>query len=369
MTLEIKQIDVSDHPEFDGHEKVLRAEDPSIGFLGFIGVHDTTIGPALGGCRFWTRYENEDEALTDVLRLSRGMTYKNALAQLPLGGGKSVIVGAEGAERPTDEQLRALGEAVDSLNGLYTTAEDVGMTVPFMKVIKEATDYVAGLPQDDPGVAGADPSPFTSHGVMRGIEAAVKVGMGKDTLEGVRVAISGMGNVGMGLAKLLHERGAKLTVCDIREDKVQEAARKFGAETISIEDYMGADVDVLAPCALGGVINDETIPMIKAGIVAGAANNQLKSPEHGQVLHDKGILYAPDYVINAGGVISIAMTGQKNAVVFDRLDQLKPTLIDIFTLSRQRNRPTAVVADEMAQTILMDAKVQKKNHKGLAEAV
>ena len=360
MTLIIKQIDVSSHPEFDGHQKVIRAEDASIGFLSFIGVHDTTIGPALGGCRYWTRYENEDEALTDVMRLSRGMTYKNALARLPLGGGKAVIVGAPGADRPSDEHLRALGQAVDSLNGTYITAEDVGMSVSFMQVINEVTDHVTGLPQNDPTVAGADPSPFTSYGVMRGIEAAVKVGMGKDTLEGVRVAISGMGNVGMGLAQLLHDRGAKLVVCDIREDKVAEAVERFGAEAISIEEYMGADVDVLAPCALGGVINDETVPMIKAGIVAGAANNQLRRPEHGQILHDKGILYAPDYVINAGGVISIAMTGEKMDVVYDRLDALKPTLIDIFTISRERNKPTGVVADEMAQAILMDAAEQKK---------
>ncbi len=360
MSLTIKTIDVSNHPEFDGHQQVIRAEDPSIGFLSFIGVHDTTIGPALGGCRFWTRYDSEDDALTDVMRLSRGMTYKNALAQLPLGGGKAVIVGAEGAERPTDEHLRALGQAVESLKGTYITAEDVGMSVAFMQIINEVTDHVTGLPQNDESVAGADPSPFTSYGTLRGVEAAVKVKLGKDSVEGVSVAIAGMGNVGMGLAKLLHARGAKLFVCDIRENKVQEAVEKFGATAIAIEDFMSADVDVLAPCALGGIINDETIDLIKAPIVAGAANNQLARPEHGKMLQDKGILYAPDYVINAGGVISIAMTGEKIETVNKRLDELKATLIDIFTISQQRNKPTAQVADEMAQTILEQAAKAKK---------
>lgn len=360
MALLIKQIDASSNPEFDGHEKIVRAEDPDTGFLGFIGVHDTTIGPALGGCRFWTRYENEDEALKDVLRLSRGMTYKNALARLPLGGGKAVIVGKEGATRPSDEELRMLGQAVDTLSGNYITAEDVGMSVSFMQVINEVTPHVKGLPQEDPNVAGADPSPFTSYGIMRGIEAAVKVGLGKDNVEGVKIAVAGLGNVGMGLCKLLHDRGAQLTVCDINDDKVAEAVAAFNAQPISVDEYIGADVDVLAPCALGGVINDESIEKIRASIVAGGANNQLARPENGQMLHDKGILYAPDYVINAGGVISIAMTGEQSSKVYERLDLLKTTLIDIFTISQGRNRPTAVVADEMAQAILQDAAAQKK---------
>ncbi|MFN3701751.1 MAG: Leu/Phe/Val dehydrogenase [Alphaproteobacteria bacterium] len=355
MTLILEHIDVSAHPEFFGHKIVLKAVDPASGLRAFIAVHDTTIGPSLGGCRFWTRYASEDEAITDVLRLSRGMTYKNSLARLKLGGGKAVIMGRPDALRPTREELLAFGRAVDSLKGQYITAEDVGVCVDDMKVIREVTEFVTGLPTSDPSLTGGDPSPFTAYGVFLGIKAAVKHKLQRDDLNGLRVAVSGLGNVGMDLCRRLHEVGAKLVVTDIRAQKVEEAVQSFGAVAVSPEEFMAANVDVLAPCALGGAVNDATIEAIQATIIAGAANNQLQRPEHGEILFKKGILYAPDYVINAGGVISVAMSGEPLEVTLERIEELGETLGAIFRQSERLSLPTSVVADKIAEKILEDA--------------
>ncbi|MAE51531.1 MAG: hypothetical protein CMH27_06955 [Micavibrio sp.] len=351
-------MDVSGHEEYAGHQTVVKAYDPASGLVAFIAVHDTTIGPSLGGCRFWNRYNSEDEALTDALRLSRGMTYKNALARLPLGGGKAVIMAKPDAKAPTQEELKAFGRAVDFLNGEYITAEDVGVCVEDMMVIREVTEHVSGLPSDHDEITGGDPSPYTAYGVFLGIQASVKHKLGKDSLKDVRVAVAGLGHVGMDLCRRLHEAGAKLIVSDIRSDAMDTAASQYGAKTCKPDDFMALDVDVLAPCALGGVVNDDTIETIKAPIIAGAANNQLARSEHGTILHDKGILYAPDYVINAGGVISVAMSGQSVDKTMERLEELGETLAAIFRQSERLNLPTSVVADKIAEKIVEEAALE-----------
>lgn len=354
MTI-IVEMEVSGHPEYKDHKSVVKAYDPISGLTAFIAVHDTTIGPALGGCRFWTRYNSEDEALTDALRLSRGMTYKNALARLPLGGGKAVIMGKPGAKAPTQDELRAFARAVDFLDGEYITAEDVGVGVADMLTIREITPHVSGLPSASADITGGDPSPYTAYGVFLGIQASVKHKLGKDSLAGLRVAVAGLGHVGMDLCRRLHEAGATLVVSDIREEAMQEAVQRFGAQTCKPDEFMALDVDVLAPCALGGIVNDATIETIKAPIIAGAANNQLARPEHGKILFEKGILYAPDYVINAGGVISVAMSGETVETTMERLEELGETLSAIFRQSERLKLPTSVVADKIAEKIIEEA--------------
>lgn len=358
MTLILEHIDVSAHPEFDNHKTVLKAVDPATGLRAFIAVHDVTMGPALGGCRYWTGYASEDEAITDVLRLSRGMTYKNALARLDLGGGKAVIMGNAGEGRLTREQLLAFGRAVESLGGEYITAEDVGVCVADMQIIREVTEHVRGLPSDDQAITGGDPSPFTAYGVFLGIKAAVRHKLGRDGLDGLKIAVSGLGNVGMDVCRRLHDAGALLYVSDIREEALRKAIADFSAVPVKPEDFMTLEVDVLTPCALGGVVNDDTIAGIKAPIIAGAANNQLKRPEHGEALHQRGILYAPDYVINAGGVISVAMSGTPVEVTMERLEELGETLAAIFRQSERLDLPTYRVADKIAETIIAEGKVQ-----------
>lgn len=367
MTLILDHIDVSAHPEFDHHRTVLKAADPATGLRAFIAVHDTTLGPALGGCRYWTGYASEDEAITDVLRLSRGMTYKNALARLDLGGGKAVIMGNPGEGRPSREQLLAFGRAVESLQGDYITAEDVGVCVADMLVIREVTEHVRGLPSDDAAITGGDPSPFTAYGVFLGIQASVKHKLGRNSLEGLKIAVSGLGNVGMDLCRRLDDAGALLYVADIREEALKKAIAEFSAVPVKPEDFMALDVDVLAPCALGGIVNDDTIDAIKAPIIAGAANNQLKRPEHGETLYQRGILYAPDYVINAGGVISVAMSGTPVDVTMERLEELGETLAAIFRQSERLNLPTYKVADKIAETIINEAQAPDLN--GASKAV
>lgn len=354
MTLILEHIDVSSNVEFNNHKTILKAVDPQTGMRAFIAVHDTTMGPALGGCRYWSGYASEDEAITDVLRLSRGMTYKNALAQLGLGGGKAVIMGKPGEKTPSRDEMVAFGRAVESLKGDYITAEDVGISVEDMSIVKEMTDHVTGLPTTDPEITGGDPSPYTAYGVFLGIKASVKHKMGKDDLNGVKVAVAGLGHVGMDLCRRLKEAGAELFVTDIRQDVLDEAVQKFGATIVKPEDYMLADVDVLAPCALGGIINDDTIDTIKAGIIAGAANNQLGRPEHGNILHERGVLYSPDYVINAGGVISVAMGGETVKATNERIEELYDTLAAIYRQSERLNMPTYQVADKIAEKIIKE---------------
>ncbi len=285
-----------------GHEQVVFCNDPEVGLKAIIAIHSTALGPALGGCRMWP-YHNEAEALTDVLRLSRGMTYKAAVAGLNLGGGKAVII-ADPAKDKSEALFRAFGRHVQALGGRYITAEDVGTKVKDMAFIRMETKFVTGLSTELGG--SGDPSPVTALGVFSGIQACLDAVHGNDSLKGRSVAIQGLGNVGYNLARYLHQAGATLYFCDINHERELAIQKEFGGQVVREEEFYGLEVDVLSPCALGGILNEETIPRIKAPIVAGAANNQLRDEvRDGRALHERGILYAPDYVINAGGLINV----------------------------------------------------------------
>ena len=328
--------------DFDDHEEVVFHAHPASGLKAIIAIHDTTLGPALGGLRMWP-YAFEDEALVDVLRLSRGMTYKAALAGLDLGGGKAVIIGDPGT-RKTEALLRAFGRLVESLGGRYQTAEDVGTTVADMDVLRRETRFAHGV-SDGSG----NPSPATAFGVFSGIRAAVKHRLGRDDLVGLRVAVQGLGNVGLGLARYLTEAGARLSVADIDGARVRRAVDAFAAAPVATERIHAVPADVFAPCALGAVVNDATLPEIGAPIVAGAANNQLAEPRHGAALKERGILYAPDYVINAGGLIDIASEGQGADAVLRRVGRIYETLLEVFARAARQGVPTSAVADRMAE--------------------
>jgi leucine dehydrogenase len=284
-----------------GHEQVVFCHDPSSGLRAIIGIHDTTLGPALGGTRLWS-YESEEEALRDVLRLSRGMTFKAACAGLSLGGGKAVIIARP--EQKTESMFRAFGRFVNSLGGRYITAEDVNTCVTDMNNVRMETRYVTGV---SPALGGSgDPSPVTALGVFCGLKAAVEYRQKRTDLRGLKVAVQGVGNVGRYLCSYLHEQGAKLYVSDISQERLREVERAYGATAVAQEEIYGLDVDVFAPCALGAILNSKTIPLIKAPIVAGGANNQLEDESvHGQMLCERRITYCPDYVINAGGLINV----------------------------------------------------------------
>ena len=325
------------------------------GLKAIIAIHSTALGPAAGGTRLWS-YANDDEALHDALRLSQGMSYKNAMAGLKFGGGKAVIIKSEGFSG-TDALYERYGEFVDQLNGDYVTAEDVGMSVEIMEKVAKTTKYVAGLAQQG-GQAGGDPSPKTSFGIFTGIEAAVRFKLGNESVNGLTVAVQGVGHVGYFLCKYLHEAGAKLIVADIDGERVQRVADEFGATGVGLDELLSQDVDVIAPCALGAILNEHSIPELKAAIIAGGANNQLETPEDGQRLHDAGILYAPDYVINGGGIINVASEYYADATdeeVFDRIAAIGPRLTDIFKESAATGQPTNVVADAQARKIIASA--------------
>jgi leucine dehydrogenase len=353
-------MSVFDHPEFDLHESVHFFNEPHSGLRTIIAVHSTVLGPAAGGCRRWT-YAGDDIALTDVLRLSRGMTYKNAVAGLPFGGGKAVILASDNAPK-TDQLFEAFGRAVQSLDGRYITAEDVGVSVDDMRVVRGATEFVSGLPQSGDS-AGGDPSPWTALGVFLGIKAAAAARLGTNSLEGLRVAIQGVGHVGLYLCRMLHEAGAKLVIADVDNASLRSVCESMPAELASPRDILFSDVDVLAPCALGNVLNSETVPRIKAKIVAGAANNQLATPEDGTRMAEAGILYAPDYVINAGGVISVAheYLGQSSEQqVRAEVSKIPLRLRDIFDEAVARGLPTNALADDLARRIIENGKKNKE---------
>ncbi len=326
------------------HEQVVYCYDPASGYKGIIAIHNTTLGPALGGTRFWN-YKSDQEALTDVLRLSRGMTYKSAAAGLNLGGGKSVIIGDPKIKR-REMIFRAHGRFVESLKGRYITAEDVGTSVEDMDYVHMETEYVTGLA----GRSG-DPSPVTAYGTYRGIKAAAKARLGSDDLDGVTVAVQGVGHVGYFLCEDLAADGARLIVTDIDGDRVQRVVDDFGATAVQPDDIYGADAEIFAPCALGAVVNDETIPQFKFHIIAGAANNQLAEERHGKELMEKGILYAPDYVINAGGVINVY--GELNGWSLERskrkAGEIYDTLEQLFELAEEHGLPTSEAADRVAE--------------------
>jgi len=293
---------IFDYLEKYDYEQLVICQDRTSGLKAIICIHDTTLGPALGGTRMWN-YESEEDAILDALRLAKGMTYKNAAAGLNLGGGKTVIMGDSRTQK-SEELFRAFGRYVQSLNGRYITAEDVGTTVRDMDWVHLETEFVTGV-SSSYGASG-DPSPMTARGVWRGMKAAAKEAFGSDSLKGKTIAIQGLGHVGYYLAKHLHEEGAKLIVTDIQDDVIKHVVDEMGATAVGSEEIFGVEADIFAPCAMGAVINDATIPQFKFKIIAGAANNVLKEERHGDKLHELGILYAPDYVINAGGVINVA---------------------------------------------------------------
>lgn len=330
-------------PDFDAHEEIVFCTDDPTGLRAIIGIHNTALGPAFGGCRMWP-YHDEQSALNDVLRLSRGMTFKAALANVPFGGGKAVILG-DPKECKTPELLRAMGRAIQKLDGRYQTAEDVGTTVADMDILRTVTPHAHGI-----AVNSGNPSPATAYGVFLGIRAAVAHKYGHDCLRDIHVAVQGLGNVGYRLCQYLAEDGARLTVTDIDKNKTTLAESEFDARSVAPDEIYGVEADVFAPCALGAVINDDTIPRLKAGIVAGAANNQLGEKRHGCELHRCGILYAPDYVINAGGLIDVTHEGPcyDERKVLMHVEMIKDTLNRVFDVAKHTNAAPGQVADKMA---------------------
>ncbi len=353
-------MEIFDLREFDAHEQVVFGHDAATGMRSIIAIHSTTLGPAAGGCRMWP-YATTAEAVTDVLRLSRGMSYKNAMANLNFGGGKAVII-ADAKKSKSPELFEAFGRFVDSLGGRYVTAEDVGTTTADMASVSRATRYVAGLGRA-PGEAGGDPGPKTALGVYLGIKAAVKFRLGRDELSGVSVAVQGAGGVGYHLCRMLAADGARLSVADVRPAAVQRVVEEFKATALAVEDILAADVDVLSPCALGAVLNAASLARLRARVVAGAANNQLAQGQDGAALSAAGILYAPDYVINAGGIISVAREyygGATEAQVIADIQGIPVRLTEIFERARRENRTTNAVADQMARERLGRQRAQQR---------
>lgn len=344
-------MSVFDHREFADHEQVSFYHDKATGLKAIIAVHNTNLGPGLGGCRMYN-YANSEEALTDVLRLSRGMTYKAAMAGLAQGGGKAVIFGDPRRDK-TPDMMREMGRFVDTLKGKYITAEDSGIAVSDIVLMSENTKYVSGISSRysfDGSIADGNPAPATAYGVFVGMKAAVKHAFQSD-LRGKKVAIKGVGHVGIRLAEHLYKEGVKLYVADIFPDGVNKAVAEFGATEVNVADIDGLDVDVFSPCALGNAINYQNIEQIKARVIAGAANNQLASNEIGEKLAKQGILYAPDYVINAGGIIDIYHQNSDSSAekVRDHLNQIGETLRTIFVEADESRLATAKVADTLAE--------------------
>jgi leucine dehydrogenase len=345
-------MSVFDHTEFDEHESLHFFSDASTGLQAIVAIHSTVLGPAAGGCRRWT-YASDAEAVTDALRLSRGMTYKNAVAELRFGGGKAVILAQDTAPK-SPELLAAFGRAIDSLSGRYVTAEDVGMSVDDMRHVQQQTQYVSGLPQSGQS-AGGDPSPWTALGVHLGIEAAVQARLGSDTLEGLTVAVQGVGHVGAHLCQLLHDSGARVLVADVNADHLNDVSSKLPVEIVAPSEILFSDADVLAPCALGNILTPASIPQIKAKVIAGAANNQLSTPADGALLAARDILYAPDYVINAGGIVSVSHEyygGSSEDKVRLDVEKIPARLQKIFLDARETGRPTNDLADELARRLI-----------------
>lgn len=335
------------HPDFDGHKQVLFCHDPSVGLRAIIALHSTALGPAAGGCRMHP-YSTEEDALTDVLRLSKGMTYKNAIAGLPLGGGKCVIIA-----NPTDprkpEMLRAFAEHVQTLNGRYWTAIDVGVGPEDADILAERCDYIfARASQYEEGF---NPSAFTALGGFVGIRAASEAVLGRTDVVGLRVAVQGLGATGYALCKHLHDAGARLTVTDIRDDTVKQVVSEFGAAAVEPDRIHADDVDVFAPCAMGAGLNDQSIPEIKARIICGLANNQLAEDRHGEMLAKAGIAYVPDYVVNAGGMMgasTVIFSEPSREASVRRIEGLHDTITTILERAQSEGRPSSEIADQMA---------------------
>jgi len=335
-----------DLPDFDDHEQVVFCSDDASGLKAIIAVHSTKLGAAVGGCRMWD-YVSDEEALVDVLRLSKGMTYKNAMAGLSMGGGKSVIIG-DAKTLKTDALFKAFGEALNGLNGRYLSAEDVNITTKDIAIANTVTPFVTGTE----GKSG-NPAPFTALGTFLGIKASVKHKLNRDDLTGLKVAVQGLGSVGYQLCEHLYKAGAELVITDINQIALDRAATEFNAKIVGLDEIYDQDVDIYAPCALGATINDETLTRIKAIIIAGCANNQLAEPRHDQALVDQGILYAPDYVINAGGIINVSFESDYDCdKSTEKVGEIYHTLLDIYAKADAQGRPTGIIADEMAREII-----------------
>ncbi|ADH99760.1 branched-chain amino acid dehydrogenase [Salisediminibacterium selenitireducens] len=329
------------------YEQTVVCQDKESGLKAIIAIHDTTLGPALGGTRMWT-YKSEEDAFEDALRLAKGMTYKNAAAGLNLGGGKTVIIGDPRKDK-NEAMFRAFGRFIQGLNGRYITAEDVGTTVADMDLVYQETEYVTGI---SPAFGSSgNPSPVTAYGVYVGMKAAAKEAFGDDSLEGRTVAVQGVGNVSYKLCDYLHKEGAKLIVTDINKDAVKRAVEDFGAKAVDVDDIYSQDADIYSPCALGATINDETIPQLKARVIAGAANNQLRESRHGDIIQDKGIVYAPDYVINSGGVINVSdeLIGYNRERALKKVETIYDNISKIFEISKRDGIASYKAADRMAE--------------------
>ena len=340
-----------DQPDFDDHEALHLFSDARTGMRAIVALHSTHRGPGAGGCRFW-RYPSTQAAVTDALRLSRGMSYKNAMAGLPMGGGKAVLLG--GGPEKSPELLEALGRAIESLRGAYVTAEDVGMTPDDMVAIARATRHVAGLPVAD-GEVGGSPGPATAEGVFVGMRAGIARALNKSSFEGVHVAIQGVGSVGEGLAERLAQAGARLTLADIDRTRAERLAARLHATVVGAEEIMAIEADVLSPNALGAILNPRTIPQLRVKLVAGAANNQLETPEDGQRLHRRHILYAPDYVLNAGGIIHVTAQylGERDpARVAAQVHGIERRLEHVFAEAAEDDLPPPEIADRMARRLI-----------------
>ncbi|AHZ84522.1 Leucine dehydrogenase [Bdellovibrio bacteriovorus] len=344
------------------HEQVVFCNDPHVGLKAIIAIHNTSLGPALGGTRMWN-YKNEDEALVDVLRLSKGMTYKAAASGLNLGGGKAVIIGDPKTQK-SEGLFRAFGQFVNSLNGKYITAEDVGTSVQDMEHIYMETPWVTGIPKDFGG--SGDPSPYTAHGVLMGIKASAKEKFGTDSLKGIHIAVQGLGNVGSNLVKYLVEEGAVITVADIDMNRTKSVADKFGAKAVSSDDILFTECDILAPCALGAIVNDQTITKLKTKVIAGGANNVLAEARHGDQLKELGILYAPDYVINAGGLMNVfvELEGYSPERAFEKTKRVYDNILKVYEIAKRDGIGTHTAADRLAEERINTIGRLKQRHPG-----
>ncbi len=344
------------------HEEVIFCHNKDVGLKAIIAIHNTSLGPALGGTRMWN-YKTEEEALVDVLRLSKGMTYKASAAGLNLGGGKAVIIGDPKSDK-SEGLFRAFGTFVNSLGGKYITAEDVGTTVKDMEHIFAETPFVTGIPEAFGG--SGDPSPYTAYGVLMSIKASVKQKLGKDSLDGVHVAVQGLGNVGKHLVKYLHDEGARLTVTDIDTDKVEYICKTYGAENADPMGIVTSKCDVFAPCALGAVINDETVSKLQTTIVAGGANNILAESKHGDMLKKQGVLYAPDFVANAGGLMNVfvELEGYSKERAMDKVEAVYDNMMEVFKIAEKEGVPTYKAAQIMAQKRIDVIGKLRQHHQG-----
>ena len=346
----------------DDHEQVIFCRNKEAGLRAIIAIHNTALGPALGGTRMWN-YKSEEEALVDVLRLSKGMTYKAAAAGLNLGGGKAVIIGDPKMDK-TEEMFRAFGAHVNSLGGQYITAEDVGTTVKDMEYVFMETPFVTGIPSAFGG--SGDPSPYTAHGVYMAIKASVKEKLGADKLTGVRVSVQGLGSVGHHLVEFLFNEGAEISVADIDVDRVKSISDKYKVKIVDPSEIVTRECDVLSPCALGAVINDQTIGKLKCKIICGGANNQLAEHRHGDALRELGILYAPDFVANAGGLMNVfvELEGYSSNRAFDKTKEVYDGMMNIFKTAKKENIPTHVAANRLAERRLAMIGGLRQHHQG-----